>query len=55
MYRFAEPGLTNDEQSMLKRWMLSSATLGYLTLFALFYVFIPKLYDVEIPSIPTWD
>ena len=46
MYRFARPGLTKDEQSMLKRWMLSSATLGYFTLFALFYVFIPKLYDV---------
>ena len=46
MYRFAEPGLTQDEQSMLKRWMLSSATFGYITLFALFYVFIPKLYDV---------
>ena len=46
MYRFATPGLTQDEQSMLRRWMLSSATLGYITLFALFYVFIPKLYDV---------
>ena len=46
MYRFAEPGLTQDEQSMLKRWMLSSATLGYFTLIALFYVFIPKLYTV---------
>ena len=29
MYRFAHTGLTQDEQSMLKRWMLSSATLGY--------------------------
>ncbi len=46
MYRFAAPGLTLDEQFMLRRWMLSSATLGYITLFALFYVFIPKLYDV---------
>ena len=46
MYRFAKPGLTQDEQSMLKRWMLSSSILGYFTLFALFYVFIPKLYDV---------
>jgi len=46
MYRFAAPGLTQDEQSMLKRWMLSTAILGYSTLFALFYVFIPKLYDV---------
>ena len=45
MYRFAKPGLTQDEQAMLKRWMLSSATLGYFTLFALFYFFIPKLYD----------
>ncbi len=46
MYRFAKPGLTQDEQTMLKRWMLSSSILGYFTLFALFYVFIPKLYDV---------
>ena len=46
MYRFAAPGLTQDEQFMLKRWMLSTAILGYSTLFALFYVFIPKLYDV---------
>jgi len=46
MYRFAAPGLTQDEQSMLKRWMLSTAILGYSTLFALFYVCIPKLYDV---------
>lgn len=46
MYRFAKSGLTNDEQSMLKRWMISSATLGYLSLITLFYVMIPRLYDV---------
>jgi len=46
MYRFAKSGLTNDEQSMLKRWMISSMTLGYLTLITLFYVMIPRLYDV---------
>ena len=46
MYRFAKPGLTQDEQHMLKRWMVSSATVGYLTLFALFYALIPRLYNV---------
>ncbi len=46
MYQFARPGLTQDEQFMLKRWMISSITLGYFTLIALFYVLIPKLYNV---------
>ena len=46
MYQFAKPGLTQDEQYMLKRWMMSSVILGYFTLIALFYVLIPKLYNV---------
>ena len=46
MFRFAKPGLTHHEQFMMKRWMISSATLGYLTLIALFYFFIPKTYEI---------
>ena len=44
MYKFAKPGLTHHEHEMMKRWMISSATLGYLTLIVLFYYIIPKLY-----------
>ena len=45
-YRFARPSTDRDEQHMLKRWMVSSSTVGYLTLFALFYALIPRLYNV---------
>jgi len=46
MYSFAKPGLTPNEKSMLKRWMMTSATLGYCSLLLLFLFFIPYLYDL---------
>ncbi len=45
MYSFAKPGLTQSEQTVMKRWMMTSLTLAYGLLFALFYFFIPSLYD----------
>ncbi len=45
MYSFAKPGLTQSEQIVMKRWMMISLTLAYALLFALFYFFIPSLYD----------
>ena len=45
MYSFAKPGLTQSEQTVMKRWMMASLTLAYGLLFALFYFFIPSLYD----------
>ncbi len=44
MYTFAQPGLTQSERVMLKRWMVVSAILGYGSLFVLFYYLIPLLY-----------
>ncbi|MDP6866638.1 MAG: twin-arginine translocase subunit TatC [Candidatus Poseidoniaceae archaeon] len=44
MYAFARPGLTQSEKNMLKRWMVASAILGYVSLFILFYFLIPLLY-----------
>ena len=44
MYTFARPGLTQSEKNMLKRWMVASAILGYVSLFILFYFLIPLLY-----------
>lgn len=46
MYSFAKPGLTQSEKSMLKRWMITSSTLGYCSLILLFLFFIPYLYEL---------
>jgi Sec-independent protein secretion pathway component TatC len=46
MYSFAKPGLTQSEKSMLKRWMITSSTLGYCSLIFLFLFFIPYLYEL---------
>lgn len=44
VYQFAYRGLTQSERKMLKRWMVSTSILGYMTLFFLFYYLIPELY-----------
>lgn len=46
LYSFAKPGLTQSEKSMLKRWMITSSTLGYCSLILLFLFFIPYLYEL---------
>ena len=44
MYSFAKPGLTQSEQIVMKKWMVTSSILAYVLLFVLFYFFIPSLY-----------
>ena len=46
MYSFAKPGLTKSEQTMMKQWMVISATIGYCSLIVLFYVLIPSVYSI---------
>ena len=46
MYSFAKPGLTKSEQTMMKQWMVISATVGYCSLIVLFYVLIPSVYSI---------
>ena len=46
MYSFARPGLTQKEQISMKKWMIYSSSLAYITLLILFYIIIPRIYSI---------
>lgn len=46
MYSFAQPGLTQKEQISMKKWMIYTSLLAYITILLLFFVIIPQIYVI---------